>query len=192
MAVVLASQSPRRRELLGLLVHDFSCHPVDIDETPRGGEAAADYVLRLAVEKARACDRSGIVVAADTTVSLDGGILGKPVDRDDARGMLRALSAREHSVMTAVAVVGSGRLSSRLVTTVVEFAPLDDALITRYLASAEPWDKAGAYGIQGFAGSFVRRLTGSYSAVVGLPLAETRELLADHGVLPDWSVAVDA
>lgn len=192
MAVVLASQSPRRQELLRLLLRDFVCHPVDIDESPRAGESPADYVLRLAEEKARACDHPGIVLAADTTVSVDGNILGKPVDPDDARAMLRALSGREHTVMTAVAVVGSERLSSRLVTTCVEFVTLDDTLIARYLASAEPWDKAGAYGIQGFAGSFVRRLTGSYSAVVGLPLTETRELLADRGVLPDWSESRDA
>jgi septum formation protein len=130
-------------------------------------------------------------LAADTTVTLDGVILGKPDNRADARNILRTLSGREHEVLTAVAARYEGRLETVVVTTRVEFAVLDEPLIERYLDTHEPWDKAGAYGIQGYAGSFVRQISGNYSAVVGLPLLEVRELLAGFSVLPEWPVVED-
>ena len=186
-ALVLASASPRRSELLKLLVSSFECRPVDIDETPRRGESPADYVVRLAREKALACSvEDAVVLAADTTVTLDGLILGKPDSREAARRILSTLSGRTHDVMTAIAARRQEQLAALLVTTRVKFAALDAPLIERYLDTAEPWDKAGAYGIQGYAGSFVRHIAGSYSAVVGLPLLETRELLARFSLSPDW------
>jgi septum formation protein len=190
--VVLASASPRRRELLQLLLASFECCPVHIDETPLEGERPAIYVERLAREKSLACPSDdALVLAADTTVTLDGVILGKPDNRADARNILRTLSGREHEVLTAVAARYEGRLETVVVTTRVEFAVLDEPLIERYLDTHEPWDKAGAYGIQGYAGSFVRQISGNYSAVVGLPLLEVRELLAGFSVLPEWPVVED-
>lgn len=187
MRVVLASASPRRRELLGLLLEGFDCLPANIDESVRPGEAARDYVVRMAREKAGALTVSdAVVVAADTSVVMDNRILGKPDSLDEARATLASLSARTHSVHTAVAVRCNEELRDVLVTTRVGFAELDEALVEQYLQTAEPWDKAGSYGIQGFAGSFVRSIDGSYSAVVGLPLLETRELLASFGVWPQW------
>lgn len=187
-ALVLASASPRRSELLRLLVSSFDCHPVDIDETPQRNEAPAAYVERLAREKAQACPLEGaVVLAADTTVTLDGLILGKPDNRESARQMLSTLSGRSHEVMTAVAARRREELVAVVVTTRVEFATLDTQTIERYLDTPEPWDKAGGYGIQGYAGSFVRNIEGNYSAVVGLPLLETRELLARFSLYPDWS-----
>lgn len=188
--VVLASASPRRRELLSQLLLSFACVPVDIDESPFLNEGPAEYVQRLAVEKANACaDASALIIAADTTVTVDGRILGKPEDYADARAMLQRLSARTHQVFTAVALRSGETLAMRCVETSVTFVSLDDDLIAEYLQTDEPWDKAGAYGIQGRAGTFVSGITGSYSAVVGLPLSETRELLAQFGVKPQWTDA---
>ena len=186
--VLLASASPRRRELLSLLVQDFKTRPRDIDETPHVAEAPEDYVLRLARAKANAVDSDGeVVIGADTTVTLRDRILGKPANASDARAMLEALSGTHHWVHTAVAIRCRDTTLSRLVSSKVHFVPLSESLIEAYLKTDEPWDKAGSYGIQGLAGSFVSRIEGSYSAVVGLPLVETRELLAEFGVTPQWS-----
>ena len=187
MKVVLASASPRRRELLSLLISDFSCRAPDIDESMRQGEPAGDYVARLAAQKSRAIDEpDAIVVGADTTVTVDGLILGKPSGHDHAAAMLQQLSGRWHEVFTGVSVRRGEHLISALAKTRVQFSELCAEDINRYLATDEPWDKAGAYAVQGRAGAFVRRIEGSYSAVVGLPLAETREALGHHGVTPEW------
>ncbi|MHA7817729.1 MAG: Maf family protein [Pseudohaliea sp.] len=180
--LVLASQSPRRRELLALLGLPFRVQPAAVDETPRAGESPDAYVARTAADKARAVGGAA-VLAADTAVVLDHTILGKPQDREDAAAMLRRLSGRAHSVLTAVALRRGDREWALTVRTVVTFDRLDAARIDAYLATDEPWDKAGAYGIQGLAGAFVRSLDGSYSSVVGLPLVETRELLLAAGLL---------
>lgn len=184
MKVTLASASPRRRELLSLLLESFDCFSADIDETPISDELPGDYVLRMAVEKASAVkDDEVAVIGSDTVVVLSGNILQKPVSFEDARGMLSALSGQTHQVMTAVAIRVDGEFMTTVTTTEVRFAQLDKSVIGAYLATDEPWDKAGAYGIQGLAGSFVRSINGSYSSVVGLPLCETRELLESAGVL---------
>ena len=184
MKVTLASASPRRRELLSLILESFDCFSADIDETPTSGELPGDYVLRMAVEKASALkDDEVAVIGSDTVVVLSGNILQKPESFEDARGMLSALSGQTHQVMTAVAIRVDGEFMTTVTTTEVTFAQLDKSVIGTYLATDEPWDKAGAYGIQGLAGSFVRSINGSYSSVVGLPLCETRELLESAGVL---------
>lgn len=180
--LVLASGSPRRRELLAQLGFEFEVRPADIDESPRAGEAPADYVRRLSIEKASAVVGSDeIVIAADTTVDVDGEIFEKPVDRDDARRMLRRLSGRTHSCHTGVTVIdagcGSEAAETTVVTTEVEFVTLDDATIDWYVTTGEADDKAGAYGIHLAAGAFVREVRGSVTNVIGLPLAETLVLL---------------
>ena len=183
MRVTLASASPRRRELLALLLEEFDCYSTDIDETPKPGEMPIDYVLRMAVEKASSLkNQQGAVIGSDTVVVLSGNILQKPASIEEARGMLSALSGQTHQVMTAVAILINGELMTTVSTTEVTFAPLEKSLIEAYLGTDEPWDKAGAYGIQGLAGSFVRSIYGSYSSVVGLPLYETRELLDGAGI----------
>lgn len=155
----------------------------DIDETPVPGEAPEDYVLRMAVEKAAAVKVSeGAVIGSDTVVVLSGNVLQKPVSAEDARRMLCSLSGQNHLVMTAVAIRVNRELRTTVSTTKVTFAALEKSLIDTYLTTDEPWDKAGAYGIQGLAGSFVSSIEGSYSSVVGLPLYETRELLAAAGI----------
>lgn len=183
MGVVLASASPRRRELLALLIREFRCQAPDLDETVEEGESPEDYVLRLALAKARAVgSQRDTVIAADTSVTLDGLILGKPTDYADAKQMLMSLSGRTHAVVTGLAVGQGDGLEGRVVKTRVQFAQLSESEIDRYLSTDEPWDKAGAYAIQGRAGAFVREIDGSYSSVVGLPLCETKELLAAFGV----------
>ena len=183
MRVILASASPRRRELLSLLLEEFDCCSADIDETPISDELPEDYVLRMAVEKTSAVkNERGVIIGSDTVVVLSGNILQKPVSVEDARGMLSALSGQTHQVMTAVAIMIDAELMTIISTTEVTFSTLEMPLIEAYLATDEPWDKAGAYGIQGIAGSFVRRIDGSYSSVVGLPLCETRELLEGAGI----------
>ncbi len=186
MRLVLASASPRRRELLALLQVPFEVEPADIDETPVPDEVPRDYVLRMAEQKAAASHRvDAVVLAADTSVVIGNDILGKPGSRAEGRAMLSRLSGCHHQVLTAIAVRDGERLESILVATEVSFTVLGDEQIDDYLDSPEPWDKAGAYGIQGFAGSFVRSISGSYSAVVGLPLCETRDLLARFGIRPE-------
>ena len=194
MTLVLASQSPRRRELLaqvnlskvGLSFEQVS---PDIDETPLADEDAATYVQRLAQEKALAglalCQHidNPQVLGSDTIVVFDGQLLGKPVDEADAATMLSRLSANHHVVMTAVALTDGVTTQCTLVQTRVTFCALTEADILAYIATGEPMDKAGAYGIQGLGGCFVTAIDGSYSAVVGLPLAQTRELLQQAGII---------
>ena len=171
-----------------------------IDETPLAGEQPGAYVERLARGKAAAglalLAASGAseplaVLGADTAVVLDGRILGKPLDRDDALAMLAALSGREHDVLTAVAVTDGQRAESLCISSRVSFNPISEDQARAYWASGEPRDKAGAYAIQGLGAVFVQGLQGSYSAVVGLPLAETAELLARFGI-PCWQGVPDA
>ena len=183
--LILASRSPRRRELLALLELPFIVQPADVDETPLAGEVPAAYVARTALAKARAVPGAA-VLAADTAVILDACILGKPRDREHGEAMLERLSGRVHAVLTALALRRGEDEWQRTVETLVTFDTLDEARIAAYLATDEPWDKAGAYAIQGRAGAFVRSLSGSYSNVVGLPLVETRELLLAAGLLPGF------
>lgn len=178
LRLVLASASPRRRDLLAGAGLDFVTRAADIDESPRPGEAPVDYVRRLSVEKAAtSAGPDEIVIAADTTVEVDGAILEKPVDRDDARRMLDLLSGRGHHAHTGVTVQAPTMRETAVVTTTVTFATLDDAMVEWYLATGEADDKAGAYGIQGAAAGFVERIDGSVSNVIGLPLAETLAML---------------
>nr|WP_288465755.1 Maf family protein [uncultured Pseudomonas sp.] len=193
----LASASPRRRELLAQIGVPFTTHVVPIDETAQPGEAPAAYVERLARAKAQAAlatladRRDAVVLGSDTAVVLDGRILGKPVDREDALVTLGALSGREHQVLTAVALVSDSRAEARVVASTVCFKPLDRKQIEAYWATGEPRDKAGSYGIQGLAAVFVSQMQGSYSAVVGLPLCETAELLAQFAI-PCWQTTASA
>lgn len=186
--LLLASASPRRRELLAQIGVRCDSRAVGIDESPRPGEPPEDYVRRLALAKARAAlaavDRSGgrPVLGADTAVVLDGRLLGKPADRDDAMEMLAALSARCHRVLTAVAVVDGRREQVALSDSEVCFRRIEVAERRAYWETGEGRDKAGAYGIQGYAAVFVERISGSYSGVVGLPLCETQGLLREFGV----------
>jgi len=181
--LILASGSPRRREILAALGLDFDVRPVDADETPLPGETAAHMVDRLARVKAQAASAPGsVVVGADTAVVLDGEMFAKPADRDDAVRMLLRLSGREHEVLTGVAVAAGGSVDAVVSRTRVRFRDIrrDEAL--DYWQSGEPQDKAGGYGIQGLGGVFVSNIEGSYSGVVGLPVFETATLLAKAGV----------
>ncbi|MDO6823242.1 nucleoside triphosphate pyrophosphatase [Marinobacter sp. 1_MG-2023] len=187
-SIILASASPRRAELLEQIGVAFTVQPAHIDETPGTSEMPVDYVERLAREKALAVAISfpdKLILGSDTSVVLDNVILGKPSDAYEAGTMLAELSAKTHRVMTAIALVQGGRCESRLVTTEVTFRKLLEPEIAAYVASGEPMDKAGSYGIQGLGGIFVKEIKGSYSAVVGLPLQETAALLADAGC-PVW------
>ena len=197
-SIILASASPRRKQLLESAGIGATAEVADIDECEGEGEKAADYVARMAYQKAEAVvrrhliDKSTdksvgldvVVVAADTIVVVDGGILGKPASRDEAFSMLKRLVSRRHDVMTAVAIADlAGRAPKWqrfVVTTHVEFGDVDDARLWAYIDSGEPMDKAGAYGIQSGAASFVRCIEGSYTNVVGLPLYETVSALADY------------
>jgi septum formation protein len=184
----LASASPRRQELLAQIGVSFVSRVAPIDETPLPDEAAGAYVERLALAKAFAAQATleqpagAVVLGADTAVVLDGRILGKPRDRADALATLAALSGREHEVLTAVALVDAQRSATRVVASRVRFRTLEREEIEAYWDTGEPCDKAGSYGIQGLAAVFVSQLQGSYSAVVGLPLCETAELLASFGI----------
>jgi septum formation protein len=187
-AVLLASASPRRRDLLEQLGVVFDVVAPAIDESVRPGEDPRQYVERLARAKAAtahalAAPPGGtLVIAADTTVDLDGRILGKPVDATEARAMLRSLSARTHRVHTGVALQRDGRTVTEVGTTLVTMTPLTDAAIEWYVATDEPYDKAGGYALQGAAGVFVQRIRGSVSNVVGLPLHTVARLAAALGV----------
>lgn len=196
--IYLASRSPRRRELLHqigvrfevLLLREHPARPVDVDETPFLHEDPGVYVERICRAKAmvgrqRLVERnlpSAPVLAADTAVVLDGQILGKPRDPAHAAAMLGALSGRQHQVLTGVAVAWEARLELRLSVSQVRFRHLGEEEIRRYVLTGEPLDKAGAYAIQGRAAVFVEHLEGSYSGVMGLPLCETAELLAECGL----------
>lgn len=174
--MILASASPRRRELLAAAGLVFEVRPAEVDETPGPQEPPRRYALRVATAKALAVEGER-VLAADTIVVLDGEILGKPTDATDAAQMLRRLAGRAHTVMTAVVLREGRRLRRRLIRTRVHFRPLSEVEIAAYVATGEPLDKAGAYGIQGRGGALVDRVSGSYTNVVGLPLRETLELL---------------
>jgi len=193
--VYLASGSARRRELLRQIGVSFRVLSTELDESPLPGEAAAAYVSRLAAAKADAgwrCSRDARyapVLAADTAVVLDGHIIGKPRDRDDAENMLLELSGRTHEVMTAVALRSAAGHEVRLSRSLVTFRVVDAAEARGYWDTGEPRDKAGAYAVQGFAAIFISHLQGSYSGVMGLPLYETAALLNAAGVAT-WQSAV--
>lgn len=179
--IYLASASPRRRELLTLLQIPFERLSTEVEERQLQGEKPLDYVNRLAKSKAQAgvlvAEKDYPVLGADTIVVLDDRVLEKPKDTEDAARMLNMLSGRQHLVITAIAFANQQDVMCYSVSTEVIFRQLSEQDITAYIASGEPMDKAGAYGIQGFGGTFVRSINGSYHAVVGLPLVETRELL---------------
>lgn len=183
----LASRSPRRHELLQQIGVAYTPVDVEVDESWHAGETPAHYVLRVARAKAlsarAALGDDALVLAADTTVVLDGAILGKPVDRADALRMLARLSGREHAVLSGVALAGSN-CETRLSESQVRLRASTHAERAAYVASGEPMDKAGAYAIQGRAAVFVAHLTGSYSGVMGLPIFETAELLREAGLDP--------
>jgi len=195
--IYLASQSPRRRELLKQIGVAFDMLPLravagrmDVVETPRADEAALDFVRRMASEKA-ACGWNAVetrhllrfpVMGADTVIELDGAILGKPAGRIEAQAMLARLSGRTHHVHTSVAIQHEGRLEGCVSTSQVTLATLDAATIARYLETGEYLGKAGAYGIQGRAGMFVEHIEGSYSGIMGLPLYDTAVLLRAFGL----------
>jgi septum formation protein len=188
MTLILASASPRRAELLTAAGFAFEVVPADVDETPRPGEPAEAYALRVARDKARAvfnrCRKSGKpVLAADTVVVLGGEIIGKPNDSEDARRMLRLLSNAAHDVHTGVVVRTSVGERAEVMTTRVRFRRLDDSEIEWYVASGEPDGKAGAYAIQGRAARFIDHIEGSWSNVVGLPIATVYRLLKELSVV---------
>ena len=178
VSLVLGSGSPRRRELLTRAGIEFVVRPADIDESPHEYETPTEYVRRLSLEKSAAViGPNEIVVAADTTVECDGRVLEKPVDDADAAAMLRVLSDRDHHVHTGVAIRSEHVLQSFVVTTIVTFVELTPQMIEWYVGTGEARDKAGAYGIQGAAASFVERVEGSVTNVIGLPMAETLAML---------------
>jgi len=199
--IYLASRSPRRRDLLKqigvpfelLLLREDLRRGADVDETPLAEESPGVYVLRVASAKAAMAVRQiayrGLpqkpVLSADTTVVFDGQIVGKPEDAEDAARMLRTLSGREHQVLTAVAVALREQIEAQISVSSVLFRELSDAEIRSYVATGEPLDKAGAYAIQGRGGVLVTRMIGSYSGIMGLPLAETVELLQKFDI-PTW------
>jgi MAF protein len=195
--LVLASNSPRRRELLALGGWLFHVRPADVDETPRRGEAPRTYVLRLAKSKVRACAataRTGeIVVAADTTVAIDGDLLGKPSDMGEATEMLRRLRGRTHQVYTGIGVirVADGIFLSDLCSTDVPMRPYSDEEIESYVATGDPLDKAGAYAIQHAGFHPVQALTGCYASVMGLPLCHLTRLLRQLDAPPKTDIAAE-
>jgi septum formation protein len=195
--IVLASASPRRKELLAQLGVEFTVAPASIDESVNVGEGAVEYVGRMAAEKAQAgytealglYGQEPLVIGADTAVVLGDRILGKPADRDDALAMLELLSGQTHRVLSGVAITDGRSVESRISETLVSFRDLAPAERQEYWRSGEPIDKAGAYAIQGLGALFVKEITGSYTGVVGLPLFETAELLALFGIAPELESA---
>lgn len=190
MTLILASASPRRTAMLTQMGLSHTVLPADIDETPVEGESPEELVVRLAKEKAAAAfsmldstrTSDAVVLAADTLIALDGISLGKPADRNECRDMLKSLSGRQHSVLTAISVKSQHNQTAQLIETFVQFAPVSDAEIHAYWATGEPVDKAGSYAIQGIGGQFVQSVSGSVSAVIGLPLYETKVMLREFGV----------
>ena len=188
--LVLASASPRRRELLSQAGFVFEVHPAHIPEDPHPGEDPIAYVTRLAREKAEAVyselssgspDAARVILGADTTVTLDNHILGKPESPADAARMLRLLSGRTHRVITGIALVTAHRIESAAEVTTVQFLPQSDQEIADYVATGEPMDKAGAYAIQGIASRWIPRIEGDYSNVVGLPVARVWRMMRELG-----------
>ncbi|MDO6718125.1 Maf family protein [Psychrosphaera sp. 1_MG-2023] len=183
MRIVLASQSPRRKQLLAYIVDDFDIAAADIDETPYKNELPIDYVTRLAKSKAVKVQELGniddIVIGSDTAVVCDNEILGKPVDLNDSLQILQKLSGRTHQVMTSFCIIKNQQVVTEVVTTDVLFKTLTDDEIIRYWQTQEPVDKAGSYAIQGIGGKFVTRISGSVSAVIGLPLVELEHALQE-------------
>lgn len=186
----LASRSPRRVELLKQIGIDCITHPADIDETQIPPESPERYVTRLAKEKAEACllglsaeQRARPVLAADTTVAFAGKVLGKPENDNDARNMLAELSGSIHQVHTAVALAYLNKIEVVLSTTTVEMIYFSEQQIEHYIATGEHRDKAGSYGIQGLAGAWIKRIEGSYTGVMGLPICETAALLRQHHII---------
>jgi septum formation protein len=194
--IILASQSPRRRELLSLVGIPHEVRPADIDESYLNGEQPRAHAERLAREKAAVISREApdaLVIGSDTIVVVDGDVLGKPRDEAHAAEMLSRLSGRAHTVMTAVAVMWRGEELSAVEEVEVTFHALSPDDITRYIATREPMDKAGAYGIQGYGATIVARVDGDYFAVMGLPLQRLVRLMADLGVRYRFGiVTVDA
>lgn len=183
---MLASASPRRQELLRQAGIPFVIFPADIPEVPLKGEAPASFAERMAREKARTVHQmapESTIVAADTVVSLGPVILGKPLDEQDAARMLQQLSGKKHLVTTAVCLLGEAFEDVRSETTAVHFSPMTAAEIRAYVSTAEPMDKAGAYGIQGLASRWVKKIEGDYNNVVGLPVYLVRRMLSEHNVL---------
>ncbi len=189
--LILASQSPRRKALLSQLGYRFSTQVAAIDETPLFNESPKDYVLRLAEQKARAIfqilpkqeQKSTVVLGSDTCVINDGNILGKPDDEAQSIIMLEQLSGSTHQVFTSIAAINNKSIIHEVVSTEVDYKPLTLDAIKRYWQTGEPHDKAGSYAIQGIGGQFVTKINGSYSAVVGLPLYETSQMLATLGII---------
>ena len=189
MRVILASQSPRRRELLTLVGITHDVQPADIDETPWPDEAPIPHTERLATAKAQVIasrNPEALVIAADTIVVIDGAILGKPTDEAGARAMLRRLSGRTHEVCTAMVVAIGEQVRSEVVRVQVRFRTLDDDSIARYVKTGEPMDKAGAYGIQGYGATIVEHIEGDYFAVMGLSLVTVVRLAGQMGVSYDF------
>ncbi len=185
MQVILASSSPRRRELLTLIGIPHEVRPADIDESILPGEIPDEHAERLAVSKALTLAKvnsSALVIGSDTIVVIDGEILGKPVDEADASRMLRMLSGREHTVVTAVAAALEGRIVSGIEKVTVTFRELTDGEIREYIATREPMDKAGSYGIQGFGATIIRKVDGDFFAVMGLSLVLLVDLMRQLGV----------
>jgi septum formation protein len=181
--VILASQSPRRRDLLALVGIAHDVRPADIDERYLAGESPRAHAERLAREKAtRLPEPDAVIIGSDTIVVVDGDVLGKPATEAEAARMLRRLSGRTHTVITAVAVAWKGRVVSGVEEVAVTFHDLTDADIASYIATREPMDKAGAYGIQGYGATIVARVEGDYFAVMGLPLQRLVRLLATIGI----------
>jgi len=193
--LILASQSPRRQSLLAQLGYKFTTQAADIDESVHSNESAKSYVLRLAQEKAQVIfatlsdqqQAESVVIGSDTSVVIEGEILGKPINEADCIATLQRLENKQHQVLTAIAAVSQNQTNkseviSKLVETQVQFKALTIDEIKRYWQTGEPCDKAGSYAIQGIGGQFVTTIKGSYSAVVGLPLYETAQLLAQTGL----------
>lgn len=181
MAVILASQSPRRRELLTKLGLCFSVVTADVDETMQQGKDPRDEVARVCRAKAQAVRDRGhdkdLIIAADTIVVVQGEVLGKPKDREDAARMLRLLSGKDHEVMTGLTVLQAEQSRTLVETAKIHFRQLDEQELAAYIATGEPMDKAGAYGIQGFGMRYIRGISGDYYTVMGLPGARVRRFL---------------
>lgn len=186
LRLILASASPRRKKLLGWLGFDFEIRPTDVDESIPPGENAVDAARRLAVAKAQAADNGengAVILAADTLVTIDDRILGKPEDIAEAKRMLGYLSGREHQVVTGFHLIGPFGSQTGSAQSVVRFRNLSQTEISAYVATGEPMDKAGSYAIQGMGACIVEEVSGSYTNVVGLPLAAVVKLMLEQGVV---------